>query len=245
MVYKFVIHKLFLRVTLAKKVVRQTAFGSPTTASPGPYQTPRRASNWPQSFHEAYYPIAYLGHPPTPGPTPLPPQRPLSAQASFSSPPASSTRPTSSREGLNPSEKLDIVLETIRSLNWTLGDRLHHLFRHKGKDEHRSALYYQMVSKFLGRLTKKGVSHVLEEIIHNPWGIPKLGNVDHNRMFTTEVDFLEVKAARPALTLFAAQLVEEEMEKEVKQAVKREMDCTLPEMLRGISSKEILMGLPR
>ncbi|KAJ8095787.1 hypothetical protein PM082_022894 [Marasmius tenuissimus] len=204
---------------------------SSSATLPVPHQSahiahPPTPINSPQFFHLIYYPAnglpGPLCYPSTPTPI-LSPSRPSST--SISSPIVSTTpkpRQTRTKQRLSASEKLDLVLEAIKDVHWTVGDFLYHLFRHKGDNEEHSPLYYQMVSKFLGGLTSKRLSHVLNEIIHDPWGIPKQGSKDRSRMFATDVTFLDNKAGRPALTSFAAQLVGEEMEKEVKRAVKKE-----------------------
>ncbi|KAL0566683.1 hypothetical protein V5O48_015322, partial [Marasmius crinis-equi] len=207
------------------------AAASSMSEPPRPFQTPPtratatappigqsghlQQSVWPfpPTIHQVYgYPP-----PPTPNHRPLHPPSPA-----LSTPPSESSNTRTRKPKQQPSEKLDVVLNAIKDVDWTLGDFLHHLFRRKGPRETRSLTYTQMVSKFLCGNTKIKLADVLDAILHNPWGIPKAENEDRTRMFSTEVSFRDMAVARPTLTAFAAQIVEEEMVKEVKRAARKE-----------------------
>ncbi|KAF9491306.1 hypothetical protein BDN71DRAFT_1510475 [Pleurotus eryngii] len=119
-------------------------------------------------------------------------------------------------------DKLSVILDAMKSVNWKLGDLLYYLFRVKtetGAEVKRSRSHAQVVSKFLGGKAHYYPSIILAEWLKSADGLPKLGDIERDLMYSTEVDYQQIWAARPGLTSFAAQLVGQKLEMEIKKVV--------------------------
>ena len=78
-----------------------------------------------------------------------------------------------------------------------------------------------MASKFLGGFCKHASVDIVEIWVKSPWGIPKKGRWEWNGMFSMDHDFRLLKPARPGITSFAIQIVQEQLEKDIQWAVKK------------------------
>ncbi|KAG9220371.1 hypothetical protein CCMSSC00406_0006636 [Pleurotus cornucopiae] len=119
-------------------------------------------------------------------------------------------------------DKLSVILDAMKSVNWKLGDLLYYLFRVKtetGAEVKRSRSHAQVVSKFLGGKARYYPSIILAEWLKSADGLPKLGDIERDLMYSMEVDYQQIRAARPGLTSFAAQLVGRKLEMEIKKVV--------------------------
>ncbi|KAJ7571888.1 hypothetical protein C8J56DRAFT_907353 [Mycena floridula] len=97
-----------------------------------------------------------------------------------------------------------MVLPLVQdNLQWSVGDLLYYLFRHQGKKE--------MVLKFLNGQMKYKVSHILEYWKGSSDGLLSLSDPERTSMYALSPSFTKISAARPAITLFAAQIVHEEL----------------------------------
>ncbi|KAF4583644.1 hypothetical protein AB1N83_012102 [Pleurotus pulmonarius] len=122
-------------------------------------------------------------------------------------------------------EKLAEILDMLKALNWTIGDLLYHLFRshsRKGDEIKRSRSHAQMVSKFLGGKGRYYPTLILAEWLRSADGLPGLADTERGQMYSVSIDYRNIRAARPGLTSFAAQLVGGKLEQEIKQVVRKE-----------------------
>ena len=78
-----------------------------------------------------------------------------------------------------------------------------------------------MASKFVGGFCKHTPADINEIWVKSPWGIPKKGCWERNAMFSIDHDFQSLKPARPGITSFAVQIVQEQLERDIQQAVKK------------------------
>ena len=79
-----------------------------------------------------------------------------------------------------------------------------------------------MVSKFLTGETNIRVAHILDLWMKSTYGLPANDHLERKYMYSTEVEYLLIQYARPAMTAFAAQLVKERLVREEKKTVKRD-----------------------
>lgn len=78
-----------------------------------------------------------------------------------------------------------------------------------------------MASKFLGGFCQHSPAEIVELWVKNPWGIPKKGWWERDFLFSTEKDFHEIKSAGPGITSFAVQIVQEQLDKDIRKSVKK------------------------
>ncbi|THH05249.1 hypothetical protein EW146_g9952 [Bondarzewia mesenterica] len=118
-------------------------------------------------------------------------------------------------------EKLSAVLNLLKDdVRWTLGEFLYYVFRVEAEDGkvHRSRRHAGMVSRFLQGKTDHTVSDILDAWLRTPDGRPR-SDEEKARMFSLKTSYLDIDLARPAITSFAAQVVQDQMVRERRNAV--------------------------
>ncbi|PPQ76949.1 hypothetical protein CVT26_007946 [Gymnopilus dilepis] len=132
---------------------------------------------------------------------------------------SSSRKPYTPRR--SPADKLAVVFVALQDVNWNLGEFLYYVFLSKdedGKDVSRSTQHSMYASHFLRGTTELTVSTILKLWFKSPDG--RSTSSDLSEMYSTSVKYTKIKPARAALTSFAAQIVEKELVREAKSAVK-------------------------
>lgn len=122
-------------------------------------------------------------------------------------------------------DKVEGVLDLLRSYSWSIGDFLYYVFSmhdRKEKPFEPTPRHIQMVAKFLTGETDVGTSKVLELWLRSPYGLPPESNPERHMLYSTEVNYQEIKYARPAITSFAAQIVLAKLVKDATKTVKRD-----------------------
>jgi hypothetical protein len=121
-------------------------------------------------------------------------------------------------------EKIGTILDLLKRYKWSIGDLLYYLFVMKdlttGRDLPVSRTHTQMVSKFLGGETRVPISAILDAWHTSAYGRPPLDNDERKMMFSTDMDYHNIRHARPVITSFAAQKVRNKMVDEARKAVK-------------------------
>lgn len=125
-------------------------------------------------------------------------------------------RQRSVAEDLSPQQKLDKVFDLFREMHWTLVEFMHHTFAHK--DVHRSQRHGIIVQRYLTGQNCHTVSGVLDAWLTSSDGA---GHDYESLMFNPIIPFINIGHVRPALTSFAAQIVEGQLIQEAQRAVKR------------------------
>lgn len=122
-------------------------------------------------------------------------------------------------------DKTEELLALPIDFNWTIG----HLFYFvcgmrdiHGKPFEPSQRHYQMVAKFFGGETDIPVGKILDIWLKSPYGLPPENSNEREMLYSTKVDFLHLKYARPAITSFAAQLIKSKLMKEAQRTVKKD-----------------------
>ena len=84
---------------------------------------------------------------------------------------------------LTVNEKVNKVLDLLKSFKWSIGDFLHYTFAmqdSKNKSFIPTNTHYQMVSKFLTGETNIRVAHILDLWMKSTYGLPATGNLSEN-----------------------------------------------------------------
>ncbi|KAI0042004.1 hypothetical protein FA95DRAFT_1598679 [Auriscalpium vulgare] len=132
-------------------------------------------------------------------------------------------------------QKLAHLLHVIKTdLNWSLGTCLYYLFRVRDETApdhkvHRTHEHAAVVSRFLGGRTRHTPADILECWLRSPDGRParagsqrRSAAEDESYMYSLDTSYTEIKAARPALTSFAVQIMRDRILGERREAVKPE-----------------------
>ncbi|KIJ09544.1 hypothetical protein PAXINDRAFT_17375 [Paxillus involutus ATCC 200175] len=104
-------------------------------------------------------------------------------------------------------QKLDIVLDTLKNIDWTVADLLYYLFRLRDQHNdpihrsHRHAACSAIISSADGRIAE--------------------GSEESSLMYSTEVDYKMIRSICPALTSFAVQLVRSKLCSESSSALRQ------------------------
>jgi hypothetical protein len=162
----------------------------------------------------AYYPIPLYS----------PPNSPWIGSPLTRSPQVNAEKRGEKRQWRTVQAKVE-VLNLLYSFSWTLGDLLWYLFAMrdmKGKEFEPSSRHFQVVSKFLTGETKVSVIKILELWIKSPYSLPPERNEERQMLYSTKIDYHEMKYAWPAITSFAIQIVEEELISEAKKAARHD-----------------------
>jgi hypothetical protein len=120
--------------------------------------------------------------------------------------------------------KLAHVLDAINATNWSLADFLYFAFRVKDEKTddgvvHRTKQHAGTVGRFMRGQDKYVVSDILHCWFRSPDGRPRTPS-EHEQMYSTSTPYSGIRAARPAITSFAAQIVKIKLLKERQEAVK-------------------------
>ncbi|KAJ3771382.1 hypothetical protein FB446DRAFT_645338 [Lentinula raphanica] len=111
--------------------------------------------------------------------------------------------------------KLERILNAIQDEDWSFGKFLYYFFRTKDEDgveiKGRTKKHAKMLSIFMRGSTKYHTACILKEWIRNPIGHPNSNHDEYGDMFSVTKPFENIHHAQPALTSFAAQLVEEHL----------------------------------
>ena len=119
-------------------------------------------------------------------------------------------------------DKLAIIFNAIRDVNWTLGEFLYHTFQTKeksGLDIKRTTQHAMYATHFLQGETSYSVGMILECWYLSSDGHVHDGLAEDVSMYSTTSDYTSIKPARAALTAFAAQIIEKKLIQEAKKAV--------------------------
>lgn len=123
-------------------------------------------------------------------------------------------------------DKADALIKLIHSFDWTLGEMLHIIFGTKDplKDESftPSLTHVQMLSKFLKGQTRVSIGSVLDLFMSSKYGIPPTHDHERDLFFSLSTNYHAIHYARPAITSFAAQLVEAELIKAASRTVRKD-----------------------
>ncbi|THG97255.1 hypothetical protein EW026_g4706 [Hermanssonia centrifuga] len=120
-------------------------------------------------------------------------------------------------------DKLEYMLGALNQLSWTLGDFLYMIFRvadNQGQKVTRSRRHAAMVSRFLGGTSRHTAGEILKAWLRDPCGKPNQDADEYSAMFTSTVAYYELKHARVAITAAATQLVEKELEREIRMVTR-------------------------
>lgn len=124
-----------------------------------------------------------------------------------------------SKQRMTIEERLDKVFDYLKSLDWTLADFLHHTFSHKDHETHQRSPHSQchgnIVEKFLSGHDKHTIASVVEACLTSPYGSKHISNP---LMFSVTTLYINIKPVWPALTSFAAQIVEHQLVHEAKNS---------------------------
>ncbi|KAJ3767615.1 hypothetical protein FB446DRAFT_675046, partial [Lentinula raphanica] len=111
--------------------------------------------------------------------------------------------------------RLERILHTIQNERWTVGTFLHYFSRVRDeqgdKISNRSRTHSQMLSQFLRGKSKHKPAEIVRDWVQSPLGIPNKTDIERDDMFSCTKPFDSIRCARPALTSFAAQLVQEHL----------------------------------
>lgn len=122
-------------------------------------------------------------------------------------------------------QKTEEILDLLKEFNWSLGDLFDSLFLMpdvNGKPFNPSSRHCQVVAKFLSGETRIGVSEVLQSWIHSSYGLPPGDHSEREFLYSTEVGYLNIRYARPAMTSFSAQLIQKQLVREAQKTVKKD-----------------------
>lgn len=134
-----------------------------------------------------------------------------------STPKKAKTSGTSSRrKPRSDSEKIKLILASIRDQKWTLGEFLYKVFDHQGREGSRSQTHAQMVSSFLGGKGNYTPSDILTCWMSSPDGVLPAHD---SRMYSTDTPYTEIRPVRAALTSFALQTVGDFLARGAEKAV--------------------------
>jgi hypothetical protein len=115
-------------------------------------------------------------------------------------------------------------LDAINETNWSLADFLYFTFRVKDEKTndgvvHRTKQHASAVGRFMRGQDKYVISDILQCWFRSPDGRLRTLS-EHEQMYSTSTPYSGIRAARPAITLFAAQIVKIKLLKERQEAVK-------------------------
>ncbi|KAJ8509453.1 hypothetical protein ONZ45_g8391 [Pleurotus djamor] len=105
-------------------------------------------------------------------------------------------------------------------MDWTLGELNYHLYAWRQADKQpirHSKRHAAYVQKYLSGHTDFSVSDVLDSWLTSPYGRMKPDHAERSHMYSLEVDYHNLKAARSALSSFAAQIIQDRLKKEVRK----------------------------
>ena len=119
-------------------------------------------------------------------------------------------------------DKLGVVFNALKEVNWSLGDFFYHLFRYQDEDGnavHRSRQHASYINRFLNGTSGKGIGFVLDAWMRPAEGGPETDGTEQSMEFAMSVPFQNIRSARSALTSFAAQLIKKKLIQEAEAAV--------------------------
>jgi hypothetical protein len=125
---------------------------------------------------------------------------------SHSSKKAKTSGTSTRRKPRSAKEKVKLILESIQDQGWTLGEFLHQIFDHQGRDGSRSQTHAQMVRSFLGGYGKYAPSDILTCWMTSPDGILAAYDPNLAKMYS-DMPYTEIGPFHLTLTSFALQTV--------------------------------------
>jgi len=140
-------------------------------------------------------------------------------------PPTSDARPMKKRNyqpRRTTGDKLEIILGSLRQVDWSLGDFLYYMFRvkdEKGEDAMRTASHAMYATRFLQGRTSHTAGSILELWFSSPDGRVHADSEDHVHMYALAPKYTLIKPARASLSAFAAQATEKKLVQEARKAV--------------------------
>jgi hypothetical protein len=96
---------------------------------------------------------------------------------------------------LTVNEKVNKVLNLLKSFKWSIGDFLHYTFGMQGSTKKSfipTNTHYQMASKFLTGETNIRVAHILDLWMKSTYGLPAKDHLEQKYMYSTEVEYLSI-----------------------------------------------------
>ncbi|KAJ7321064.1 hypothetical protein DFH08DRAFT_818878 [Mycena albidolilacea] len=117
---------------------------------------------------------------------------------SHSSKKAKTSGTSTRRKPRSAKEKVQLILESIQDQGWTLGEFLHQIFDHQGRDGSRSQTHAQMIRSFLGGHGKYTPSDILTCWMTSPDDIV-LAAYDPNlaKIYSSDTPYPEIGPVRP------------------------------------------------
>ncbi|KAF9032634.1 hypothetical protein BJ165DRAFT_1517271 [Panaeolus papilionaceus] len=120
-------------------------------------------------------------------------------------------------------QKLQHMTDALKSCNWTFGDYLYHMSHHSSRGG-REQQHAQIMSSFLsGRMVHTPIK-IIDLWIKSPdsrLGVGT-GKSEEHLMYNLDVPYDSIQSLRPAITSFAAQLIEKRVVFEARLAVRSE-----------------------
>ncbi|KAJ7752307.1 hypothetical protein B0H16DRAFT_1265379, partial [Mycena metata] len=96
-------------------------------------------------------------------------------------------------------QKIELILGTIQTENWTLGYFLYQIFRAKdneGGEIHRSSTHSQMVSIILAGRSNKSVADIIAEWMAHPDGRIPADSTNSDLLYSTTVPYTDIRPVR-------------------------------------------------
>ena len=78
----------------------------------------------------------------------------------------------------------------------------------------------QAVAKFLTGETSTRVSNILDMWFKSPYGLPPETHPERAMLYSSDIDYQEIKYARPALTSFSARIIQEKLVRDISRTVR-------------------------
>ncbi|KAJ6629792.1 hypothetical protein B0H10DRAFT_2160400 [Mycena sp. CBHHK59/15] len=131
--------------------------------------------------------------------------------------------PSARKPSRTDGQKIELILDTIQTENWTLSHFLYQLFRVKdsqGNEINRSSTHSQTVSIFLAGCSNETVADIIAEWMVHPDGRIPANSINSDLLYSTTVPYTRIRPVRAALTSFATQIVGKKVAVEAESAVK-------------------------
>jgi len=122
----------------------------------------------------------------------------------------------------DPNDKLCIIFDALKSVNWTLGDLFYYLFRLEDQDGQpirRSQKHGSYIHQLLNGTSGLGVGYILDTWMRNTDGVAGPGSEGGELLYNMTEHYRQIRPARPALTSFAAQVVMNKLVREAEDVI--------------------------
>ena len=113
------------------------------------------------------------------------------------------------------SAKLDKVFDFFKTLGWTTGTFLHHLFAPKNRNIPRLSRHGGIVERFLNGRS----DYTVAEILQAWWTTADGTGINSDEMYSVTTSYTSIRPVRAALSSFATQIIEAQLVREAQTAV--------------------------